>query len=67
MTGELGYLTCCGEYEAMKSIYSFCPHIPEPYGWGNYIEDDAQHSFLLAEFLNIKLQVLIRDPRIFDL
>lgn len=57
MDGELGSLTCRGEYEALKSIYSFCTHAPKPYGWGTYVEDGVEYSFLLVEFLSIKKQV----------
>ena len=62
MTGELGHLTSRGEYEALKSISPVCRHAPEPYGWGTYITDDIEYSYLLVDFLNIKMQVFTFGP-----
>ena len=67
MTGELGRLTCYGEYEALKSVASFCRHSPEPYGWGEYVKNDVTYSFLLVEFLSIKIQVTCFKSSVHDL
>ncbi|KAL4968579.1 Fructosamine kinase-domain-containing protein [Aspergillus stella-maris] len=56
MEGELGMLTCRGEYESLKDISSFCDHVPKPYAWGRYMENNTEYAFLLVEFLQIKKQ-----------
>ncbi|KAJ5628452.1 hypothetical protein N7490_010680 [Penicillium lividum] len=54
-------ITCRGEYESLRSIYSVCAHTPEPLAWGRYTENFTDYSFLLVEFLAIKKQPA--DPR----
>ncbi|KAJ5237792.1 hypothetical protein N7489_007883 [Penicillium chrysogenum] len=56
LEGELGMVTCRGEYESLKSIYSVCAHTPAPVGWGRYTEDNIDYSFLLVEFMAIQKQ-----------
>ncbi|KAL4751310.1 hypothetical protein BDW72DRAFT_173823 [Aspergillus terricola var. indicus] len=54
--GELRMLTCRGEYESLKEISSFCDHVPEPYAWGRYMENNTEYSFLLVEYLQLQKQ-----------
>ncbi|KAJ5901832.1 hypothetical protein N7495_002360 [Penicillium taxi] len=49
-------MTCRGEFESLKSIYSVCKNVPEPLAWGLYTEDNIEYSFLLVEFLVIQKQ-----------
>ncbi|KAI9373786.1 Fructosamine kinase-domain-containing protein [Aspergillus egyptiacus] len=60
--GDLGMLTCRGEYESLKEISSFCDHVPEPYAWGRYMENNTEYSFLLVEFLQIQKQPAAPQP-----
>jgi hypothetical protein len=57
-------VTCRGEYESLKSIYSVCAHTPAPVGWGRYTEDNIDYSFLLVEFMAIQKQVSFQLSRI---
>ncbi|KAJ5845170.1 hypothetical protein N7534_008839, partial [Penicillium rubens] len=63
LEGELGMITCRGEYESLKSIYSVCAHTPAPVGWGRYTEDNIDYSFLLVEFLAFQKQVSPADAK----